>query len=214
MSLDTVCLSIYSDISNLISSTPRIFASWRETSVLPTPVGPAKIKDIQNQCMLHPNMKSNYENRSESIIKTKNVGSLKNEKLIPENNFVNTKIAIVSLNDFLENSELREEVFGPFSVIVKCKNLSELLSGLNKLSGQLTATIHSEKEDYTKVNSIINILKNKVGRILFNDFPTGVEVSRSMTHRVEKDDDKPQPFPFGVQNGQRCEKKCGLLLRP
>jgi hypothetical protein len=38
--------------------------------------------------MLHPNMKSNYENRSESIIKTKNVGSLKNEKLIPENNFV------------------------------------------------------------------------------------------------------------------------------
>ena len=141
-----------------------------------------KIKDVQNQCMLHPNMKSNYENRSESIIKTKNVGSLKNEKLIPENNFVNTKIAIVSLNDFLENSEFREEVFGPFSVIVKCKNLSELLSGLNRLSGQLTATIHSEKEDYNKVNSIINILKNKVGRILFNDFPTGVELSRSMTH--------------------------------
>ena len=55
-----------------------------------------KINDIQNQCMLHPNMKSNYENRSESIIKTKNVGYLKNEKLIPENNFVNTKIAIVS----------------------------------------------------------------------------------------------------------------------
>ena len=95
---------------------------------------------------------------------------------------MNTKIAIVSLNDFLENSEFREEVFGPFSLIVKCKNLSELLSGLNKLSGQLTATIHSEKEDYNKVNSIISILKNKVGRILFNDFPTGVEVSRSMTH--------------------------------
>jgi NADP-dependent aldehyde dehydrogenase len=56
------------------------------------------------------------------------------------------------------------------------------LPAARKLHGHLTATIHGTHEDLTGATELIRILETKVGRILFNGFPTGVEVSHAMVH--------------------------------
>ncbi|MBL8266582.1 aldehyde dehydrogenase (NADP(+)) [Steroidobacter sp.] len=78
--------------------------------------------------------------------------------------------------------EIAEEVFGASSVIVRCANETELVEALEKLEGQLTATLHVTEEDYALALSVIPTLERKAGRILANGWPTGVEVSSAMVH--------------------------------
>lgn len=83
---------------------------------------------------------------------------------------------------FLGQHDLREEVFGPASLVVACGTPDELESVANSLEGQLTATVHANAEDLKRYRGLIAILETKVGRLLFNGFPTGVEVSPAMQH--------------------------------
>jgi NADP-dependent aldehyde dehydrogenase len=78
--------------------------------------------------------------------------------------------------------EIAEEVFGASSVIVRCANEAELIGALEKLEGQLTATLHVTEQDYAIAQKLIPTLERKVGRILANGWPTGVEVSHAMVH--------------------------------
>jgi NADP-dependent aldehyde dehydrogenase len=50
------------------------------------------------------------------------------------------------------------------------------------LPGQLTATIHGTEEDLAAHQTMVSILQQKAGRLIFNGFPTGVEVCPSMHH--------------------------------
>ena len=83
---------------------------------------------------------------------------------------------------FLSNSALEEEIFGPSSLIVVCKDETELLEVTRHVEGQLTATIHATAADRDLAAKLIPTLERKAGRILFNGFPTGVEVCHSMVH--------------------------------
>lgn len=83
---------------------------------------------------------------------------------------------------FLMNSELEDEVFGPTSLLIKCKNFQEMEAVAQKLEGQLTATVHALPEDFSLARHLLPILERKAGRILFNGFPTGVEVCDAMVH--------------------------------
>ena len=49
------------------------------------------------------------------------------------------------------------------------------------LEGQLTATLHAEANDES-VAAIQMILEEKAGRIVYNGFPTGVEVCDAQVH--------------------------------
>lgn len=84
--------------------------------------------------------------------------------------------------DFLLNDTLQEEVFGPFALIVKCKDTDEMLAVTEKLHGQLTATLLATDEDLADHGALIATIQKKCGRIIFNNFPTGVEVCKSMNH--------------------------------
>jgi NADP-dependent aldehyde dehydrogenase len=77
---------------------------------------------------------------------------------------------------------LAEEVFGPFSLIVRCKSTDELHSVINRSHGQLTSTIISDEAELTKYSSLLNMLVEKAGRLVVNGVPTGVEVCPSMQH--------------------------------
>ncbi|AQX07138.1 aldehyde dehydrogenase (NADP(+)) [Elizabethkingia ursingii] len=83
---------------------------------------------------------------------------------------------------FIKNKILSEEVFGPFGIIVKCENKEEMLQIAKQLNGQLTATITATNEDVRENTDIINAVKDKCGRLLFNGMPTGVEVVYAMQH--------------------------------
>jgi 2,5-dioxopentanoate dehydrogenase len=88
----------------------------------------------------------------------------------------------VSLDSLLVHPELAEEVFGPTTLLVNYGAERDLLSAASQLHGHLTATIHGTEEDLARAHELIRILETKVGRIIFNSFPTGVEVSHAMVH--------------------------------
>lgn len=83
---------------------------------------------------------------------------------------------------FLQHDEMSEEVFGPSTVVVSCESREEIERIASNLHGHLTATIHGTAEDLEQFKSLVSILENKVGRLIFNGFPTGVEVCPSMHH--------------------------------
>ena len=77
---------------------------------------------------------------------------------------------------------LQEEVFGPTTVVVEVADQAQLHAALNGLHGQLTATILGEQADFKQFGELTALLEQKVGRILINGYPTGVEVCDSMVH--------------------------------
>jgi 2,5-dioxopentanoate dehydrogenase len=87
-----------------------------------------------------------------------------------------------SAKEFLTSAELGEEVFGPTSLLVSCKDEAEMLAVAEQLEGQLTATLQLADEDMDLAQRLLPILERKAGRILVNGFPTGVEVSYAMVH--------------------------------
>ena len=87
-----------------------------------------------------------------------------------------------SAETFLANHDLMEEVFGPSTLIVECTSREQMLTAAAKLEGQLTATIHGTPEELSANSDLIALLKSKAGRLVFNAFPTGVEVCHAMTH--------------------------------
>ncbi len=88
----------------------------------------------------------------------------------------------VSGADFLSNSALQEEVFGPMSLLVKCRDYAQLLEVAGVLRGQLTGTLHATEAELGGYGDLITLLRQRVGRLLVNGFPTGVEVCHSMMH--------------------------------
>ena len=88
----------------------------------------------------------------------------------------------VSAREFLEIKALQREVFGPASLVVRCRDETELTRVLRSLEGQLTATIHATEADDALVARLLPILEGKAGRLVFNGWPTGVEVAHAMVH--------------------------------
>lgn len=85
-------------------------------------------------------------------------------------------------NDFLQHRELHHEVFGPYTLLVTAGAWTELEAAARSLEGQLTATLFATPEDLATASDLLAILERKVGRLLVNQFPTGVEVCPSMQH--------------------------------
>ncbi len=82
--------------------------------------------------------------------------------------------------DFLAHPELAEELFGPSTLVVIYTD--QLIDVVSSLEGQLTATIHGSEDDLNNNKQLIRLLETKVGRLVFNSFPTGVEVCHAMVH--------------------------------
>jgi len=80
------------------------------------------------------------------------------------------------------SGHMPEEVFGPFGVLVVCADADEMIALLEDLEGQLTATLHLDDADLPLARRLLPLLQRKVGRILANAFPTGVEVCDAMVH--------------------------------
>ena len=82
----------------------------------------------------------------------------------------------------MQNTTLHQEVFGPYSLVVKCKDLGQIEEIISHLEGQLTATFMATEAELLGNKSLVESLRQKVGRLLFNGVPTGVEVSSAMQH--------------------------------
>jgi alpha-ketoglutaric semialdehyde dehydrogenase len=88
----------------------------------------------------------------------------------------------VDADRFVDDPRLREEMFGPVSVLVTAVDVGALERVAESMEGQLTATIHGTEDELRDHARLIEILQRKVGRLVFNGFPTGVEVGHAMQH--------------------------------
>ena len=113
-------------------------------------------------------------------------------------------IASVAAKDLIANPNLREEIFGPFSLIVVCTSDREMLDVIHHLEGQLTATIMGELEELKDKQDLIKALQDRVGRLIFNNVPTGVEVCNAMHHGG--------PFP-ATTDGRSTSVGTGAIRR-
>lgn len=92
------------------------------------------------------------------------------------------KLFSVCLDQLIGQPELADEIFGPDTLLVNCDSTQDYLRAARSLSGHLTATILGDDEDLAANRELIHILEQKAGRVIFNGFPTGVEVCHAMVH--------------------------------
>jgi alpha-ketoglutaric semialdehyde dehydrogenase len=92
------------------------------------------------------------------------------------------KLFTTSLKAFLDEPDLSTELFGPDTLLVQCQSPADYLSVAQALDGHLTATILGSEADLAEHRDLIAVLEQKAGRLIFNGFPTGVEVSPAMVH--------------------------------
>ncbi|WP_266064797.1 aldehyde dehydrogenase (NADP(+)) [Brucella intermedia] len=83
---------------------------------------------------------------------------------------------------FLGDHTIGEEVFGPLGLVVRVNSINDMVRLAKGFQGQLTATLHMDKDDAAAARKLLPVLERKVGRVLANGFPTGVEVVDSMVH--------------------------------
>ncbi|WP_404307737.1 aldehyde dehydrogenase (NADP(+)) [Neorhodopirellula lusitana] len=88
----------------------------------------------------------------------------------------------VSAEKFLANGALSAEIFGPASLVVFCDGASDFLKVAGAIEGQLTATVQYESGELESFTDLVSQLESKAGRLVFNAFPTGVEVGHAMVH--------------------------------
>jgi NADP-dependent aldehyde dehydrogenase len=87
-----------------------------------------------------------------------------------------------SLSAFFEEETLAEEIFGPATLLVMYESHDELHAAIERLEGQLTATVHANESESKEALRVFAALERKAGRVILNGFPTGVEVCHAMVH--------------------------------
>ena len=93
-----------------------------------------------------------------------------------------SKLFTVCLDQLIAQPELAEEIFGPDTLLVHCDTTKDFLRAARALDGHLTATILGDDDDLAANRELIQILEKKAGRLIFNGYPTGVEVTHAMVH--------------------------------
>lgn len=83
---------------------------------------------------------------------------------------------------FLNNPVLHQEVFGPYSIVIRCASMDEMIAVAKNVEGQLTATLMATENDIYENEELVDAVKNICGRFILNGVPTGVEVCLSMQH--------------------------------
>jgi len=94
----------------------------------------------------------------------------------------NAQLFTATLDEFLRQPTLAEEIFGPDTLIVRCPSSTDFVRAAQSLDGHLTAAITGNEAELASQPELVAVLAEKAGRLLFNGFPTGVEVSHAMVH--------------------------------
>ncbi|MEO9849644.1 MAG: aldehyde dehydrogenase (NADP(+)) [Reichenbachiella sp.] len=142
----------------------------------------SEISGIQPSAMLNEGIAKNFNKNKESSLTQNGVKLISSNSVETPRNGASPAVARVSAKDFLANPNLQEEVFGPYSIVVSCKDQAELDQVIAQLHGQLTITFMGSDDDFKSFETQIHSAEKKTGRLIYNGVPTGVEVCGSMQH--------------------------------
>ncbi len=134
------------------------------------------------EIMLHKGIKKNFLSGLDGLQETDGVSRLDSSRPLPDGCKVVPALLRTDAQVLLGNPEIAMEVFGPVAMVVVCDSIEELFAVAESLAGQLTASVHGTEEDLHRFRSLFGTLERKAGRLIVNDFPTGVEVCPAMHH--------------------------------
>jgi 2,5-dioxopentanoate dehydrogenase len=132
--------------------------------------------------MLTPGIAAQYRRGLEHRSANKGIHTNNKSEVATEGAKTTAALLETEIDDLLHDPALAEEIFGPTSLIVTCKSDDQMLQAARSLHGHLTATLLGTEEDLAAHQDLIAILERKVGRLIFNGYPTGVEVCHAMVH--------------------------------
>jgi len=131
---------------------------------------------------LHAGIASAYDRATLQTDAHESVETLAATPNDPASNRVNPWIFRTNTEALLSDTSLTAETFGPSTTLVTYRDEAELIRLIDSLEGQLTATIQADSEDLPFSQNLTAALRKRVGRLIVNSFPTGVEVCHSMVH--------------------------------
>ncbi len=140
------------------------------------------IQQVSPAAMLHPGIVKAYKEK-------KGVALLQDDVHLVAESSTEVKadeglptVATATGETFLDNPVLHQEVFGPYSIVIRCKDMEEMTKVAKRLEGQLTSTLMATDKDLQENEDLVEAVKNICGRLILNGVPTGVEVCLSMQH--------------------------------
>ncbi|MGV3588241.1 MAG: aldehyde dehydrogenase (NADP(+)) [Adhaeribacter sp.] len=152
-----------------------------ETNTFVTKAGEI-LTAVQPGTMLTPTIKNAYDQGVQKLSSVNNVQVIARGPATEDSCAGSAHLLKTDAATFVANPELAEEVFGPSSVVITADTKEQLLEIARNLHGHLTATIHGTPNDLEEYRELISVLERKVGRLLLNGYPTGVEVGHAMVH--------------------------------
>ena len=141
-----------------------------------------EIKKTSPGEMLHTGIFKNYVERRANALSQENVETIATSETEPLLNEGAPTIASATAQAFINNPVLHQEVFGPYSLVIRCKDLDEMIDVTKHIEGQLTATLMATENDMRSHGKLLEYIEEVCGRFILNGVPTGVEVCLSMQH--------------------------------
>ncbi len=134
--------------------------------------------------MLHAGIRDAYEAGLAAIEKTPGVSLIGRSAASIDPHLTQAACVIfrTDVTTYDAHPHLSQEVFGPTSLVIEADTTADLERIAGNLEGHLTATLHATNEDLANHQALVRILERKVGRIVINGFPTGVEVTHATHH--------------------------------
>lgn len=140
------------------------------------------LKESATQTMLTQGIHEAYQQGVSRLSANNKVREVARGRVGEGPNQCQAGLFLTSADDFLNEEELQEEVFGATSLIIECRDDDEVTRIAEHLEGQLTATLQMDDADIDAARKLLPTLERKAGRILVNGWPTGVEVGHAMVH--------------------------------
>ena len=141
-----------------------------------------EVKKVPPGEMLHTGIFKNYVERRANALSQDEVETVAASEVEPLFNQGTPTVASATGQAFINNPILHQEVFGPYSIVIRCKGMDEMLEVAKHVEGQLTATLMATENDVRNHSELVDVVRNICGRFILNGVPTGVEVCLSMQH--------------------------------
>ena len=138
-----------------------------------------QITTFKSGPMLHPKIKERFE---DSISRIKEISNDVHESRLEKPFHVANTLAVIDQRDFKTNSLTQSEIFGPYTTVIMYDDNRIIEKYLCDCTGQLTCSVFSNNDSILANRYLIDLAMNKVGRMIINDVPTGVVVSKAMQH--------------------------------
>lgn len=132
--------------------------------------------------MLHQGIADNFLAKRELALLEEEVHLVAESSQPPMQGQGQPTVATIDAITWLINPLLHQEIFGPFTLVIRCKDLTQVTEVATALEGQLTCTVFGTTAELKDSSKLLEIIQTRCGRFIVNGVPTGVEVCKSMQH--------------------------------